>query len=52
MPPKVCGVVSAQKSIRAGDGGGSWEIEPPKPSISPNAFAGSNLRIFRVFLKP
>jgi hypothetical protein len=46
MPPKVFGVVSAQESIPAGEGGGSWAIAPPKPSISPMAFAGSNLRLF------
>ncbi len=51
MPPKVCGVVSAPKSIRAGEGEGSWAIEPAKPPISPNAFAASNLHIFRGFLK-
>jgi len=51
MPPKVCGLVSAPKSIRAGEGEGSWAIEPAKPLISPNAFAASNLRIFRGFLK-
>jgi hypothetical protein len=51
MPPKVCGVVSAQKLIRAGEDGGGWEIEPPKLSISLIAFAGSNLRIFALFLK-
>jgi len=36
MSPKVCGVVSAQESIRAGEGGGSWATEPPKPSIIPD----------------
>ena len=51
MPPKVCEVVSASKSIRAGEGEGSWAIEPAKPLISPNAFAASNLHIFRGFLK-
>ncbi len=51
MPPKVCGVVSAQELIRAGEGGGSWAIERPKPSISPIAVAGSNLHIFGLFLK-
>jgi hypothetical protein len=51
MPPKLCGVVSAQELIRAGEGEGSWEIEPPKPSISPIAFAGSNLHILALFLK-
>ncbi len=50
MPPKVCEVVSAQKSIRAGKGGGSWKIEPSTPSISPNAFAESNLHLFPWFL--
>ncbi len=50
MPPKVCGVVSAQKSIRAGEDAGSWEIEQPQPSISPTPFAGSNLHIFPEFL--
>ncbi len=49
-PPKVCGVVSAQKSIRAGKDGGSWKIEPSTPSISPNAFAESNLHLFPWFL--
>ena len=51
MPPKVCEVVSAPKSIRAGKDESSWAIEPTKPLISPNAFAASNLRIFRGFLK-
>jgi len=51
MPPKVCEVVSAQELIRAGDGGGSGAIGRPKPSISPIAVAGSNLPIFRLFLK-
>jgi len=50
MPPKVCGVVSAQKSIRAGEDAGSWETEQPQPSISPTPFAGSNLHIFPEFL--
>ncbi len=50
MPPKVCGVVRAQESIRAGEGDGSWAIAPPKPSISPMAFAESNLRLFPWFL--
>ncbi len=51
MPPKVCEIVSASKSIRAGEDESSWAIEPTKPLISPNAFAASNLRIFRGFLK-
>ncbi len=46
-PPKVCGVVSAQKSIRAGEDGDRRKIEQPNPSISPIAFAESNLRVFR-----
>ncbi len=50
MPPKVCGVVRAQESIRAGEGDGSWAIAPPKPSIFPMAFAKSNLRLFPWFL--
>ncbi len=49
MSLKVCEVVSAQKSIRAGEGGGSWAIEPSKPSIFPIAFAQSNLRLFPWF---
>ena len=51
MPPKVCEIVSASKSIRTGKDEDSWAIEPIKPLISPNAFAASNLRIFRGFLK-
>ena len=51
MSLKVCEVVSAHKSIRAGEGEGSWAIEPAKPLISPNAIAASNLHIFRIFLK-
>jgi hypothetical protein len=50
MPPKVCGVVSAQKPIRAEEGDGSWAIEQPRPSISPIPFTGSNLHIFPGFL--
>ncbi len=50
MPRKVCGVVGAQELILAGEGDGSWEIEHPNPSISPNPFAGSNLRLFPGFL--
>jgi len=50
MSPKVCEVVSAQKSIRAGEDAGSWEIEQPQPSISPTSFAESNLHIFPKFL--
>ncbi len=34
-----------------GESAGSRAIERPKPSISPIAFAGSNLRIFPLFLK-
>jgi len=51
MSFKVCEIASAHKSIRAGEGESSWAIEPAKPLISPNAFAASNLRIFRGFLK-
>ena len=50
MSPKVCGVVSAQKSIRAGEDAGSWETEQPQPSIFPIPFAESNLHIFPEFL--
>ena len=50
MPPKVCGVVSASKSIPAGEGDGRWATEQPKPSISPHPFAESNLRLFPRFL--
>ncbi len=50
MPPKVCEVVSAQKSIRAGEDAGSWATEQSQPSISPTPFAGSNLHIFPEFL--
>ena len=50
MPRKVCGIVSAQKSIRAGEGDGRWAIEQPNPSISLNPFAESNLRLFPWFL--
>ncbi len=48
--PKVCEVVSAQKSIRAGEDADSWKIEQPQPSISPTPFAESNLHIFPEFL--
>ena len=50
MSSKVCGVVSAQKSIRAGEGAGSWETEQPQPSIFPTPFAESKLHIFPEFL--
>ncbi len=50
MPPKVCEVVSAQKSIRAGEDAGSGAIEQLQPSISPTPFAESNLHIFPEFL--
>jgi len=46
MSFKVCEVVSAQESIRAGEDGGSWATEPSKPSIFPITFAQSNLRLF------
>ncbi len=51
MPLKVCEIVSVSKSIRAGKDESSWAIESIKPLIFPNAFAASNLRIFREFLK-
>ncbi len=50
MPPKVCEVVSAQKSIRAGKDAGSETIEQLQPSIFPTSFAESNLHIFPEFL--
>ena len=49
MPPKVCEIVSAQELIRAGEDADSWEIDQPKPSISPIPFAWSNLHIFSYF---
>ncbi len=51
MPFKVCEIVSASKSIRAEEDESSWAIESIKSLIFSNAFAASNLRIFREFLK-
>jgi len=48
MPPKVCEIVSAPKSIRAGEGEGSWAIEPAKPPISPNALLGTRAMFERM----
>jgi len=50
MPFKVCEIVSAQKSIRAGKDDGSWKIESSTLSIFFNAFAESNLHLFSWFL--
>ncbi len=50
MPPKVCEIVSASKSIRAGEGDERWATEQAKPSIFPHPFAESNLRLFPWFL--
>ncbi len=51
MSFKVCEIVSASKSIRAGKDDDSWAIKSIKSLIFSNAIAASNLRIFRVFLK-
>ena len=51
MSLKVCEIVSAQELIREGEDAGRWAIEPPKPSISLIAFAGSILHIFPRILK-
>ncbi len=48
---KVCKIVSALKSIQARKDESSWAIESIKSLIFSNAFAASNLRIFRKFLK-
>ncbi len=50
MPPKVCEIVSASKSIRAGEGDERWATEQAKPSIFSHPFAESNLRLFSWFL--
>ncbi len=50
MLPKICEVVSAQESIRAGEDDGSWELEQPRPSIFLISFTESNLHIFPGFL--
>ncbi len=47
MTFKVCGVVSAQELILAGEGAGSWAIEPPNPSIEyPPSHLLSQIYIF------
>ncbi len=51
MSFKVCEIVSASKSIRARKDESSWAIESIKSLVFSNAFAASNLRIFREFLK-
>ncbi len=51
MSFKVCKIVSASKSIRTRKHESSWVIESIKSLIFLNAFAASNLRIFREFLK-
>jgi len=50
MSPEVCEIVSAQKSIWAGEGDGRWATEQPKASMFPTSFAGSNRRLFPRFL--
>jgi len=50
MSLKVCEVVRTQKSIQARKDDDCWKIEQSKFSIFSNAFAKSNLRLFRVFL--
>ncbi len=51
MSFKVCEIVSVSKSIRTRKDESSWAIESIKLFIFSNAFAASNLRIFRKFLK-
>ena len=50
MSFKVCEVVRAQESIRAGEDDDSWAIASSKPSIFLMTFAKSNLRLFPWFL--
>ena len=51
MSFKVCKVISALKSIQVRKDESSWAIKSIKSLIFSNAFAASNLRIFREFLK-